>query len=52
MAFHPLFKEMLEGINTLKIHTDKLYETVINNELEQSSRPTTQEVEICGVHNN
>lgn len=52
MAFHPLFKEMLEGINTLKIHADELDKTVLKNESEQSNRPTTQEVEICGAHNN
>lgn len=32
MGFHPLFKEMSEEVNTLNIHADELFETVIKNE--------------------
>ncbi|WGT38473.1 hypothetical protein QH639_22100 [Lysinibacillus sp. 1 U-2021] len=40
MAFHPLFKEMSEGVNTLNIHADDLYEKVVKNKSEQSSKGT------------
>ncbi|MGA3678140.1 hypothetical protein [Lysinibacillus agricola] len=34
MAFFPLFKEMSEEVNSLNIHAQELYETVIKNETE------------------
>ncbi|WP_431029665.1 hypothetical protein [Lysinibacillus sp. LZ02] len=42
MGFHPLFKEMSEGVNTLNIHANELHETVIKGEAEQSSNVTTK----------
>ncbi|AHN24219.1 hypothetical protein T479_12045 [Lysinibacillus varians] len=52
MGFLPLFKEISEEVKTLNIHADELYETVIKRESKQLGQPTTQEVEICGAHNN
>ncbi|KOS61960.1 hypothetical protein FJQ98_19315 [Lysinibacillus agricola] len=40
MAFYPLFKEMSQEVDTLNIHAQELFETVIENESEQSSRAT------------
>ena len=52
MGFLPLYKEISEVVKTLNIHADELYETVIKRESKQLGQPTTQEVEICGAHNN
>lgn len=49
MGFHPLFKEMSEEIKTLNIHADELFETVIKNDSEQSSKATTHEIESQSV---
>ncbi|MFB2517514.1 hypothetical protein [Lysinibacillus sp. OTC-L20] len=35
MAFYPLFKEMAQEVDTLNIHAQELFETVIENESEQ-----------------
>ncbi|MGG2103908.1 hypothetical protein [Lysinibacillus pakistanensis] len=42
MAFFPLFKEMSQEVETLNIHAQELYETVINNESEQSIDAATK----------
>lgn len=42
MAFFPLFKDMSEEVDILEIHARELFETVIENESEQSSRATTK----------
>lgn len=42
MGFRPLFKEMSEEVNTLKIHSDKLFETVIKSESEESIKEATK----------
>ena len=52
IGFLPLYKEISEVVKTLNIHADELYETVIKRESKQLGQPTTQEVEICGAHNN
>ncbi len=35
MAFYPLIKEMSQDVETLNIHADELYQTVIKSESEQ-----------------
>ena len=45
MGFHPLFKEMSEEVNTLKIHAEELFDTVVKVDSEQSSKVTTHEIE-------
>ena len=42
MGFRPLFKEMSEEVNTLKIHADKLFETVIKSEKEELINDATK----------
>lgn len=36
MAFYPLFKRLEEDVNTINIHAQELYETVVKSESEQS----------------
>ena len=42
MAFNPLFKEMTQEIDTINIHAQELYETVIKSESEQSAVAATK----------
>ncbi|WP_374963759.1 hypothetical protein [Lysinibacillus sp. RS5] len=42
MGFHPLFKEMSQEVDTLNIHAQELFETVIENESEQSVATATK----------
>ncbi|MGE7113671.1 hypothetical protein [Lysinibacillus sp. NPDC047702] len=42
MAFYPLFKNIAEEVNTLNIHAQELYETVIKSESEQSAVEDTK----------
>ncbi|KOP78919.1 hypothetical protein AMS59_07655 [Lysinibacillus sp. FJAT-14745] len=37
MAFYPLFKRLEEDVNTINIHADELYETVIKSASEVQS---------------
>lgn len=43
MGFYPLFKEMSEEIKDLNIHANELFDMVIGNDSEQSSKATTHE---------
>jgi len=42
MAFHPLFKNITEEVNTLNIHAEELYQTVVKSESEQSADAATK----------
>ena len=42
MAFYPLFKEMSQEVDTLNIHAQELFDTVINSESEQSGKVTNK----------
>ncbi len=42
MAFHPLFKNITEEVNTLNSHAEELYQTVIKSESEQSPDAATK----------
>jgi len=42
MAFNPLFKEMEQEVDTLNIHAQELFDTVINSESEQSGKTTNK----------
>ncbi|MGE7110635.1 hypothetical protein [Lysinibacillus sp. NPDC047702] len=42
MAFHPLFKNITEEVNTLNIHAEELYQTVVKSESEQSTVAATK----------
>jgi len=42
MAFHPLFKEMSEEVNTLNSYAEELYQTVVKSESEQSGKVTNK----------
>lgn len=49
MGFYPLFKEMSEEIKDLNIHANELFDMVIGNDSEQSSKVTTHEIESRSV---
>lgn len=46
MGFLPLFKEISEGVKTLNIHADELYETVIKSEENKKADAPTSTEEI------
>lgn len=45
MGFFPLFKEMSKEVDTLKIHAEELFDTVVRVDSEQSSKVTTYKTE-------
>lgn len=45
MGFFPLFKEMSKEVDTLKMHAEELFDTVVKADSEQSSKVTTHEIE-------
>lgn len=45
MAFYPLFKRLEEDVNTVNIHAQEMYETLIKGNSEQSSKGVAHETE-------